>query len=189
MKWRVGNGRIIKVFKDQWLPCEGSSRVLSPPHDHDPDLKVADLMDHELHCWNSDLVADIFLPSEAKVILAIPLCLVDTANRLFWPMNRSGVYFVKSGYKLLRACDDSKSPSTSDQFGNKEGWKQIWKLHVSNGIRTLLWHACCDSLPSKANLVRRKILLDATYHNCNLEPESTFHALWSCQKLDMVWLP
>ena len=49
MKWRVGNGRSIKVFKDQWLPCEGSGRVLSPPLEHDLDLKVADLMDHELH--------------------------------------------------------------------------------------------------------------------------------------------
>ena len=70
---------------------------------------MADLMDHELHCWNYDLMADIFLPSEAKVILAIPLSLVETPDRLFWPMNRSGVYSIKFGYKLLRACDDSKS--------------------------------------------------------------------------------
>ena len=132
---------------------------------------------------------DIFLPFKAKVILAIPLSLVDTPDRLFWPMNRSGACSVKSGYKLLRACDDTESPSTSDQSGNREVWKQIWKLHVPNRIRTLLWRACCDSLPSKANLVRRKILHDATCHNYNLEPKSTIHALWSCQKLDMICLP
>ena len=50
MKWRVGSGRSIAVFKDQWLPCEGSGRVLSPPLEHDQNLKVADLMDQELHC-------------------------------------------------------------------------------------------------------------------------------------------
>ena len=123
MKWRVGNGRSIKVFKDQWLPCEGSGRVLSPPLEHDLDLKVADLMDHELHCWNSDLVANIFLPSEAKMILAIPLSLVDTSDRLFWPMNSSGVYSVKSGYKLLRACDEPVSLGSFDQSGNRDVWK------------------------------------------------------------------
>ena len=177
VKWRVGNGWSIKVFKDHWLPCEGSGRFLSLPLDHDPDQKVADLIDHKLHCWNSELVGDIFLPLEAKVILAIPLSLIDTPDRLFWPMNRSGVYTVKSGYKLLRACDDSESPGPSNQSGNREVWKQIWKLHVPNRIRTLLWRACCNSLPSKVNLVHRKILQDATCHHCNLEPESTIHAL------------
>ena len=138
MKWRVGNGRSIKVFKDQWLPYEGSGRVLSPPLEHDLNLKVADLMDHELHYWNSDLVNNIFLPSEAKMILAIPLSLMDTPDRLFWPMNSSGVYSVKSGYKLLRACVEPVSPSSSDQSGNRDVWKQIWKLHVPNRIHTLL---------------------------------------------------
>ena len=113
-------------------------RVLSPPLEHDLNLKVVDLMDHELHCWDSDLVNNIFLPSEAKMILAIPLSLVDTPDRLFWPMNSSGVYSVKSGYKLLRACVEPVSPSSSDQSGNRDVWKQIWKLHVPNRIHTLL---------------------------------------------------
>ena len=147
---------------------------------------MVDLIDHELHCWNSELVGDIFLPFEAKVIIAIPLSLVDTPDRLFWPMNRSGAYSVKSGYKLLRESDDTETPGTSNHSGNWEVWKQIWKLHVPNRIRTLLWRACCDSLPSKANLVRRKILQVTTCPNCNLETESTIHALWSCQKLDMI---
>ena len=45
LKWRVGNGQSINVFKDQWLPCEGWGRVLSPPLDLDLDLKVADCID------------------------------------------------------------------------------------------------------------------------------------------------
>ena len=111
------------------------------------------------------------------MILAIPLSLVDTPDRLFWPMNSCGVYSVKSGYKLLRACVEPVLPSSSDQSRNRDVWKKIWKLHVLNRIHTLLWRACCDSLPTKVNLVRRMILLDATCPNCNLAPESTIHAL------------
>lgn len=189
LKGRVGNGRSINVFKDQWLPCVGSGRVLSPPLNHDPDLKVADLIDHELHCWNSDLVNDIFLPFEAKVILAFPLSLVDTLGRLFWTKTKSGDYSVKSGDKLLRENDDFGVPGASDHTGNREVWKQLWKLHVPNCIPSLLWRACCDFLPSKVNLVRRKILQVATCPNCNLEPETITHALWLCQMLDSLWLP
>nr|XP_023890897.1 uncharacterized protein LOC112002963 [Quercus suber]POE62583.1 putative ribonuclease h protein [Quercus suber] len=49
--------------------------------------------------------------------------------------------------------------------------------------------ACNDSLPTRVNLARRKLLHDVICPNCNLEPESVAHALWSCQLLDPVWLP
>ena len=39
------------------------------------------------------------------------------------------------------------------------------------------------------NLSRRKMLLVDTCPNCLLEPETVVHALWSCEKLDTVWLP
>lgn len=49
MRWRVGDGRSIKIFKDQWLPCVGSGRVLSPPLGRDLEMMVSELIDHELH--------------------------------------------------------------------------------------------------------------------------------------------
>ena len=101
-KWGVGNGRNIKVFEDQWLPCGGSGRVISPPGIHDPEMKVATLIDHELHCWKSERVDAILFPAEARVIKAIPLSLLDSLDCWFWPKNRNGVYSVKSGYNLAR---------------------------------------------------------------------------------------
>lgn len=80
MKWRVGDGRAIKIFKDQWLPCVGSGRVLSPPLDHDQEMRVAELIDHELHYWRTELIDGIFLPCEAKRIKAIPVSLVSTSD-------------------------------------------------------------------------------------------------------------
>ena len=81
---------------------------------------------------------DIFLPFKAKVILAIPLSLVDTPDRLFWTKTRSGDYSVKSGYKLLRENDDFGASGASDHTGNRKVWKQLWNLHVPNRIHTLL---------------------------------------------------
>ncbi|XP_075658690.1 uncharacterized protein LOC142628488 [Castanea sativa] len=46
-----------------------------------------------------------------------------------------------------------------------------------------------DSLPTRVNLVRRKLLQVDTCPNCNLAPESASYALWSCPKLDVVWFP
>ena len=72
LKWGVGDGPSIKVLKDQWLPSGSSGRVISPPHDHDSEMKVAKLIDHEMHCWKLDRIDDIFLPFEANTIKATP---------------------------------------------------------------------------------------------------------------------
>ena len=50
-----------------------------------------------------------------------------------------------------------------------------------------MWWAISEALPTHANLVKRKVLNDATCQICGLEVESTLHALWSCPKLNAVW--
>ena len=66
-------------------------------------------------------------------------------------------------------------------------WKVLWKLKIPNRTKTLLWRATKDALPTRANLMRRKVLMNSTCQVCETEPESTFHALWSCPKLKEVW--
>lgn len=104
-------------------------------------------------------------------------------------MNHNGVYSLKSGYKLILELEDTETPIVTESVAKKDVWKKTWHLHVLNRIRTLLWRACSDSLPTRVNLARRKIIHDNTYHICLLEPETTTHALWSCLKLASVWLP
>ena len=51
----------------------------------------------------------------------------------------------------------------------------------------MLWRAGLDSLPSKANLLKRKVLVDDLCPGYKIESESSFHALWSCTELNSVW--
>ncbi|XP_030940020.1 uncharacterized protein LOC115964934 [Quercus lobata] len=52
-----------------------------------------------------------------------------------------------------------------------------------------MWRAISDALPTRLNLVRRKILNDANCQLCGLVQESSMHALWSCPNLLGVWEP
>ena len=150
---------------------------------------MAALIDHELHRCKSDRVDAIFIPSEANVIKAIPLSLLDTLDWLYWPKNCSGVYLVKTRYNLAWEWETLDAPEVFDQIECNATWKKVWNLHVLNRIRSLLWGATNDSFPTKVNLARRKLLQVDTCPKCNLELETVVHALWSCQKLDPVWLP
>ena len=69
----------------------------------------------------------------------------------------------------------------------KSIWRRLWKLKVPNRTKTLLWHAISDAFPTWLNLVKRKVLTEATCQLCGLDQKSTLHALWSCQKLIGVW--
>ena len=50
-----------------------------------------------------------------------------------------------------------------------------------------MWRAGNNSLPTRANLVKRKVLDDALCQECKLYPEDTLHAIWSCPKLIDTW--
>lgn len=89
------------------------------------------------------------------------------------------MYSVKSGYhvamKVLReriwfkARGDQLANSYGEIFGNFEFLIKI---------KVLGWRACKEILPTRVNLVRRRIISDNVYQCCKKFPESSVHALW-----------
>nr|POF23768.1 putative ribonuclease h protein [Quercus suber] len=66
-------------------------------------------------------------------------------------------------------------------------WKKLWKIQVSGKIKQFLWKACTNSLATKENLVKRKILTEAVCTRCSSASEDVLHSLWSCNGLKEVW--
>ena len=186
-QWRVGNGEDILIFKDSWLPNLQQSKVQSFPTFLGTDVHVSVLIDKENRTWISDAIVNNFLPHEAMLIESIPISIVEAKDKLFWPSNSDGLYSVKAGYRLL--VNESLNPPDGHSLLSQpmKYWKVLWKLKIPNRTKTLLWRATKDALPTRANLMRRKVLMDSTCQGCETEPKSTLHALWSCLKLKEVW--
>nr|POE60401.1 putative ribonuclease h protein [Quercus suber] len=152
-----------------------------------PQTAVAVLIDKERNCWIDDAIDNNFLPQEAKMIKSIPLCFTEARDQMYWPGKVDGVYSIKAGYRFL--IEDELTPSTGPlaPLHTKSIWKGLWKLRIPNRTKTLLWRAASDALPSLVNLMKRKVLSDASCQVCGLEQETALHALWGCPKLEMVW--
>lgn len=58
-------------------------------------------------------------------------------------------------------------------------WKQLWKMNVPNAMKVFMWWACNNALPTKANLIKMKIVINPLCPICELEPETMEHILWS----------
>ena len=54
-------------------------------------------------------------------------------------------------------------------------------------IKHFLWRACTNCLPTKANLLKRKIVSDSVCHRCGRCEEDTMHALWDCEVIKLIW--
>ena len=73
-RWRVGNGSLINIWIDRWLPSETNQKVSSPITILPAEATVADLMDFSAPQlrWKDCLIDSIFFPFKASIIKAIP---------------------------------------------------------------------------------------------------------------------
>nr|POF25915.1 hypothetical protein CFP56_37918 [Quercus suber] len=51
-----------------------------------------------------------------------------------------------------------------------------------------MWHVCTDALPTKVNLQKRRVLDNPMCSICQRALENVFHAVWSCEVIQSVWL-
>ena len=132
-------------------------------------------------------IDSMFILEEAAIIKAIPLSLFDRDDLHFWPYTQDGVYTVKSGYRVLMEQEDTESQVTADRGVVSNVWKAIWSMRVPNRVRTLVWQTGTNSLPTKVNLVRRKVLNEDVCLECKAQAKDTMHALWTCPILEDMW--
>ena len=184
--WRVGNGKSIKIWQHYWLPRKHPTLVASSMVESIEEATVDCLIDEGTRTWNADMVDGMFAPEEAEEIKNIPLARVATEDSLFWPLAQDGKFNCKLGYRFLKEAEDGSHMEAQPDH-EKGLWKKIWALACLNKVKNLVWRACCNSLPSKSNLLRRTIITDQTCDWCRCEAEDMIHAVWSCKNLDCVW--
>ena len=183
----MGNGQKIPIKNANWLPEEGHRRIISPLPAFSHDAKVADLMRGSPLAWDSEKIRASFLPYDAEAILQIPLSSRSPPDKLIWHATRDGKYSVRSGYHILLQEAQNSNPGSS-RHGEKDPiWKTIWSMFAPAKIRSFLWRACHESLPSKLGLMRRKIVDSPWCEMCGSEVEDCLHALWKCPAIVSTW--
>ena len=60
----------------------------------------------------------------------------------------------------------------------------LWSLDVLGKIRNFLWRSCRNSLPTKDNLMQRKVIPENQCEQCKSYKEDVLHVLYSCPKLE-----
>ena len=154
--------------------------------DNPPQL-VSELIDATMASWNEELVRQVFTPLDAESVLKIPLCTRQIDDFWAWAWERSGVFSVRSAYRVLKQIQDEGHSSAGSSSGEEESWKRLWKLNVQPKFRIFWWRVMIGFLPAKAELARRHIGEDVSCALCGHEDETLFHSLVTCTHAQVFW--
>lgn len=182
LKWRVGNGRDIRVWDDDWLP-EGSSPLDSSSLavvDHN--LKVCNLIDDQCAEWNQEILINTFTPSEKKIILNTPLVRSLPKDVRYWWPNTTGVYTVKSGYWLGNLGRRQMEAGAAHNI-----WLSLWNLNGPPKLRHFLWRACHNVLAVNRVLYNRHMRNDCGCPICGCADETLTHSIFKCTATQKIW--
>ena len=160
-RFRVGNGKNIKIWQHHWLSIKHPPLVTSPIIESMEDATVDCLIDKTPGNWDAEMLEGVLIPAEAEVAKKIPLARSQTEDSLFWPFMADGQYNCKSGYHFLKELETGVEEGTQLEL-DKKFWKSIWSLDVPNKYTNILWHACRESLSTKSNLNRKTIIPNPT---------------------------
>lgn len=114
-------------------------------------------------------------------ILQVPFGSPTTEDKMVWIFSKSGQFTVRSCYHNLvqgKLGVDDEQTSFTDSVGGH--WNWIWVLRVPPKVRTFLWRACHEILPTRVALMRRHVGANPYCEFCLKEVEKVTHILFAC---------
>ncbi|KAL4379350.1 hypothetical protein GQ457_02G009300 [Hibiscus cannabinus] len=155
-------------------------------------FRVVNLMDVSNRCWREDVLCSLFPSEVVSAIVAIPIGGPLIKDELIWALSKDGNYTVKSGYHFIfeNNSPSNDACSSSDLSNDKEFWSSIWSLQVPPKIKSFIWRASHNILPTNGNLNRK---FHGTFGGGSSCPrcgdcvENMEHTLFFCPFALTVW--
>ena len=147
-------------------------------------------------CWHTGLWTDFlrfwllekssarcsFSSHEADLIKGIPLSVQLPEDKLIWAGNKNGKFSVRSAYRLPMEGTWSNTGSNSNDRQLRGFWRFVWLIPIPHKVRHFTWRACRNILPTKENLMHRKVLQEDWCEECKAESKTTGHLFWICPR-------
>jgi hypothetical protein len=95
---------------------------------------------------------------------------------------------VQSAYHFEKGMVESCKGCSSNMEASSLIWKKVWNVKCPRVVKSFLWKACNNILPTKGKLHKRGVTQEPMCPICGMEPETMGHSLWMCSSARYVWL-
>lgn len=171
-EWMVGDGNSIRLWKDKWLP-----NLLEPYQmDHNPELRVSDLIDYTNKQWDFIKIRNLRSPHLAIKVIQIPISITGVTNMFLWPHTKDRSYKVKSEYYVAKQIQDNfQDYPTTSTTRTQLLWKIVWNISCLQKIKHFIWRVCQNAILVKDNLYKRRIVSSPLCPICHQTQETIEH--------------
>lgn len=185
--WRIGNGKNINVWTDNWIPRQGLLKPMGAL-DKRNITKVADLMNYSGKEWDVAKLKRVLLPGDVEDIMRIPIGGANREDFYAWNYTKNGVFSVRSAYHF---CMDMKNlkvgkPESSSSVAEHNGWLELWDTNVPAKAKIHVWRLAQNGLAVGSELQRRNIKSGVACPVCERE-ETVLHRFWVCPYARHCW--
>ncbi|KAL4379005.1 hypothetical protein GQ457_02G014010 [Hibiscus cannabinus] len=179
--WRIGSDQMVNIWNEPWLPGPGDGRVRNC-HIDISYTYVSDLIDSANATWKVDVLEALFDEARVSRICSIPLSKAGLSDEIVWRPDGSGVYTVKSGYRLIWG-DLSSSTGTNSSSHNmfmSRFYNEMWAVNLPSKIKINMWQITNNFLPTFENLQIRRLDVSNICLLCRASCESIEHLMRDC---------
>lgn len=139
---------------------------------------VKDLIDSSTRKWKAEVVRNTFEVAEADLILRIPLEEEVHEDEMAWSGEPSGVFFVRSAYKLLQPSFPTATLNNL-QTSNRNLYRKLWNLDLTEKIKILIWCIINYYVSTRSNILHQRLIADAMCPICRNRTENLLHVFSS----------
>ncbi|KAA3460765.1 reverse transcriptase [Gossypium australe] len=181
--WKVGTGLNISISHDNWIPDYDNGRLPTSFVNLQCD-KVAELICSNERVWNKELIENTFPADVVESILRIPLSMEPHDDFLAWSDESSGVFFVRSSYKLLQRLDP-----TAYALHNiyRDFYRKLWQIEIPSKMKIFIWKLSWNYIASKVNMYNRQLVNNRLCPRCGGDEETLNHLFRDCPVSAEIW--
>ncbi|KAK6119349.1 hypothetical protein DH2020_046910 [Rehmannia glutinosa] len=185
----IKSGSSTKIWDDPWLPHTSDFKVHSPRPINTHFSHVADLIDHEHGTWKLDIITSLFIDSEAKAILSIPMGSCSTPDFWGWNLSKNGKFTTKTAYHRILESDFISNHTSAQNSSGSDNlvWKKIWKLKIPHRSQYFLWRCISRALPTPDFLSLHHIPNSDPCELCSHAHPSAAHIFFTCPFAASSW--
>ncbi|KAM6598287.1 uncharacterized mitochondrial protein AtMg00310-like [Cannabis sativa] len=99
-RWVVGDGTNISILGEPWLPDDENPMIIST-HRSLTHAKVCNLLKVDGSGWEEEILDNLLLPRDRELVRSVAVHSRPSNDALCCSLELSGLYTVKSAYKLL----------------------------------------------------------------------------------------
>ena len=172
---------------DPWIPTIPAQPAIDNRVYRDQDLFVNQLINQSSKQLRVKILEALIDPIDIPLILSIRPNHCFRDDGYCRNHSKSGLYTVKSGYKLANQMKEEKWEVAVTEPSITPLKAMIWKLQAPRKIKHFLWQVLSECVATCSRLADRHCGTDRSCPRCGDGDESLNHLLFLCPPTLQTW--